>query len=145
MLLDSQLEFDPAGTAITSTQVSTNIINLVNARDMGIGTPLAILVSVTTAFTSTNSATLQVQAQGSTDSTTWSTYIETPALTAGVLTQYRYLLATDWPRPGPGQALPQYLRLNYPVGTGIFSAGAVAAYLLLGRDDIVYYPRNYAV
>lgn len=145
MLLDTQLEFDPIGTAITTTVRSVNIIDLVNNRDMGVGTPLAILVSVSTTFTSTNAATLQVQAQGSTDGSTWSVYIESRAYAAAALVAGRYLLATDWPRPGPGDSLPRYLSLNYVVGTGIFAAGAVGAYLLLGRDDIVYYPRNYAV
>lgn len=145
MLLDSQLQFDPTATAITTTVVSTNIIDLTNARDMGIGDnpTLKVLALVDTTFTTTNSATLQVQFQGSTDSSSWSTYVEGPALAAAALVAGRRLLDIDVPRPPSGVSLPRYLRLNYVVGTGVFSAGKLGSWLVIGRDDIVAYPKNY--
>jgi len=138
MIIDGYLLFDSAST-ITSTQVSTNIIDLVNARDMGVGDDpaLKIMCLVTTALTTTNSATLTVDAQGSTDNSTWTTYASSPAYTAGALVAGRRLFDIDWPRPPSGVSTPRYLRLNYTVGTGIFSAGAVTAALVLDRDDRV--------
>ncbi len=145
MILDSSLEFDPAGTAITTDQTSTNIIDLVDARDMGIGDApsLKVLTLVSTAFTTTDAATLQVQFQGSTDTTTWTTYAESAALAATVLTAGRQIFPIDVPRPPPGAALPQYLRLNYIEATGTFDTGALGAWLVIGRDDNPIYPKNY--
>ena len=145
MILDAELLFDSAASISGATGgASTNVIDLVNARDMEIGdaegkTP-KIMCLVTTAFATSNAATLNVQAQGSTDNITYTTYAESGAVAAAALTAGRYVLAIDWPRPNPGAALPRYLRLNYAIGTGAFTAGAVTAALVLGRDDIVAYP-----
>ncbi len=138
MIIDGLLLFDSAAL-VTSTAVSTNIVDLVNARDIGVGDDPAmkIMVLVTTAITTTNSATLTVSAQGSTDNSTWSTYASSPAYAAATLVAGTRLFDIDWPRPAAGLATPRYLRLNYTVGTGIFSAGAVTAALVLDRDDRV--------
>lgn len=144
MILDSSLQFSAAQQLLTNA-ASDNIVDLLNARDLGIGDSPAVQViaSVNTAFTTTNSGTLQVQFQGSTDSSTWTTYAETPAIAQSALTAGRQLAGFDVPRPGPGVALPRYYRLNYVVGTGTFTAGKVDAWLGIGRSDLVTYPKNY--
>ena len=66
MIIDGLLLFSSAQNITTGTaQVSTNIIDLLNARDMGIGNlyPLKIAVFVSTAFTSTDAGTLVISAQ----------------------------------------------------------------------------------
>jgi hypothetical protein len=144
MILDSTLQFSAAQQLLTNA-ASDNIIDLLNARDMGVGDSPAVQViaSVNTAFVTTNSGTLQVQFQGSTDSSTWTTYVETPAIAAANLAATRQLAAFDVPRPVSGAALPRYYRLNYIVGTGTFTAGKVDAWLGMGRNDAVVYPKNY--
>lgn len=145
MILDSQLLFDSASTISGATGgASQNVIDLVNKRDMGVGdaagaTP-KIMCLVSTAFLTTNAATLNVQAQGSTDNVTYTTYAESGAVAVAALTAGQYILAIDWPRPNPGAKLPRYLRLNYAIATGSFTQGAVTSALVLGRDDIVNYP-----
>lgn len=69
MLTDANLQFDPAGTAITVTAASTNVLDLLANRDLGAGKKkLNLLVDVTTSFTSgTATATLNVQLQGAPD------------------------------------------------------------------------------
>ena len=68
MFLDANLTFDTAA-AITTTRVSTNVIDLLANRDLGVGRVQVKLVClVTTAFTSaTPTATLNVQLQGAPD------------------------------------------------------------------------------
>jgi hypothetical protein len=70
MIRDAYLVFDPAATAITVTAVSTNVLDMGVARDMGIGRIQGkILALVGTQFTSgTATATMNVQLQGAPDS-----------------------------------------------------------------------------
>ncbi len=151
MILDNSLIFDSAASVAigVGSQASTNQINLVNARDMGVGSDEGVtpklMVLVTTAFTTTNAATLQVQVQGSTNNATYTTYAESDVISAANLAAGNQLLNIDMPRPAPGAALPQYLRLNYVVATGTFGAGALTSALVLTRGDNVNYPPGVAV
>jgi hypothetical protein len=138
MILDYNLLFDTAA-AITTTTVSTNVIDLAVARDIGIGqangaTP-QLMVLVATTFTSTGSGTLAVVVTGSTDNGTFDTYLTSPAYAKTVLTAGTRLLDVDWPRPAAGKSMPRYLRLGYTVATADFSAGAITAALVIGRAD----------
>jgi hypothetical protein len=75
MYMDGLLLFD-TNVAITSTAVSTNVIDLLNARDMGVGDDpaLDVVIQVTSALLSAGASTLTVQFQGSTDNTTYTVY-----------------------------------------------------------------------
>lgn len=125
-------------TAAVGSANSTNVIDLVNARDMGGvdgGIPFKIMCLVTTSLTSTGAATFQVLAQGSTDNTTFTTYAETPAMIATACTAGKMIANFDWPGVLPNDgSLPRYLRLRYTVGTAIVSAGALISTIVLGRD-----------
>lgn len=148
MILDSQLAFDEA-VAITATRASTNVIDLLDKRDMGIGEELQLIVIGDGLFASAGgTATLSIAVETSPDNVTYTASVSTPALTITQLNlefQQPYLLPIDMPRPRKGLALPRYIRLYYTVGTQNFTAGSVQAYLALGRDDMVYYPRNFDV
>lgn len=141
MILDGLLLFDNA-VAITVTRVSTNQLDLLNARDMGIGDSpsLKVRVLVTTPLVSGGATTLQVQFQGSTDNVTYTTYAESAAIAKAALVQGAHVFDIDVPRTQPGGALPRYLQLNYVVATGPFTAGAVTAGIVLGPDDNISYP-----
>ena len=54
------------------------------------------------------------------------------------------VLDGDVPRPSGGAAIPRYLRFNYVVANA-FTAGAVTAGIILGRDDLPAYPAGIAV
>lgn len=142
MILDGQLVFDASGTTITTTATSTNVIDLVNPRDMGIGDnpALKLAIFVNTAFTSTAAATLQIQAQGSTDNSNFTVMAESRAYAIADLVAGAKLFPIDWPAVGGVQALPRYLRLNYVGGTATFTTGKLSAYLVLDRQDNVQYP-----
>ena len=149
MILDYNYLFDGSasaaggvvGVALTSAGLftglaSTNVIDLVNARDMDVGEPkIRIMCLVTASFTSTGAATLQVQAQGSTDNTTFTTYSETPAMIATACTAGKMIANFDFPGVLPNDgSLPRYLRLRYVNGVSAISAGSVISALVLGRD-----------
>jgi len=156
-MLDSTLIFDgtlpSTGVAVTATRVSTNVIDVLTARDVGAGNMLQFVVDVTTTFTTTNSATLQVQFE--TCSTAGGSYIPlllSPVIAASNLIAGVRPLAFILPRnqfnnetAGVLQPPGQFLRLTYTVGTGVFSAGAVFAYLNPSPDVNTYYnyPNNY--
>lgn len=139
MFLDKLMQFDPAGTAITVTAVSTNVMDLLNARDLSIGPEgpsIDAVVTLGAAFTAAGAATLTVQLQGSTDNNTWTTYAQTDAIPkANLLAAAVIVLSLEAQRSAPHAAgLPRYLRLNYVVATGPFTAGTVEADLVVNAQ-----------
>lgn len=155
MILDGALQFSGtpgiAGspdTPTTGTQQSTNIIDLTNSRDMGIGDnpALKLLCVVKTAFTGGTS--LQVQFQGAPDSAgspgTWTTYAESATVLEADLLIGMYILPIDVPRPPPGVVLPRFYRLQY-VTAGTHSTGTLFAAIVLDRADYVVYPPGMTV
>jgi hypothetical protein len=151
MLLDSQLMFSNA-QALTATAASTDVVTFVNDRDMGIGKNVELVILGSGTFASTNgTATLTVQVQYSEDNSTYVTAAQSDAMTitqlnSAIANNEPYLLAMPLPRPKKGtDTRPLYVRLNYVVGTQNFTAGTVTAGLAIGRDDVVYYPRNFSV
>lgn len=146
MLTDASLQFSTL-QAITATAVSTNVADLGVAEDLGIGTPgLKFAIYVGTAFTTTNAATLTVQFQGSTDNSTFTTYLETNAIAVAALVA-NAKIPLNWGHRNTGAALGRYVRLNYVVGTGVFSAGTLSALAVIDRDDWSegLYPNGYTV
>lgn len=153
MIIDGALQFSgTAGTVssdspTTGTQFSNNVIDLLNARDMGIGDDpaLKVLCEVTTTFT--GGASLQVAVQGSVDNITYTTMVTGPVIVEANLLVGVYLANFDLPRiagpfpdhPGASQALPRYLRLAYISG-GTHGAGAVFGAIVLDREDQISYP-----
>lgn len=126
MILDQQLQLDPAATAITVTAASTNVIDLTNARDLAIGDAFEspeLVLTVTTAFTAVGAATLRIQFQGSTDNITFTTYCQTDDIPKANLTAGTVIKLRISPQPPHAVGLPRYLRVNYIVTTGPFTAG----------------------
>lgn len=162
MLIDNNLVFSN-NQAITSTADSTNVLDALqgitenigpNASafgiELGFGDGPAIpklLCIVNVAFVSAGGATLQIAWQGSTDSSSWTTYQETPTLSVANLGTIGNRVAMwDWPpRLVSTTALPRYFKLVYTVATSTFSAGKLFAAIVLQRDDKVYYPSGFSV
>lgn len=135
MYMDGNLLFD-SGVALTATAVSTNIFDLQNARDMGVGDDpaLDIVVVVTSALLSAGATTLQVQFQGSTDNSTWTTYFQTDTIAKANLVQGAKI-TFDWPRLPPGVTKPRYVRLNYVVATGPFTGGNITSFIVVDSQE----------
>ena len=153
MLFDANLMFDgglPSTGGITgvnvftngSSQASSNVLNLLNARDLGMApqgkATLQIFCLVTTAFSGGTS--LNVQFQGSTDNVTYTTYAETGAIPVASLSVGKNIFNQVIPGVQPEDgALPQYYRLNY-VCVGNVTAGAVISGLTQSDDNRYYAP-----
>lgn len=170
MILDKLLEFDPAGTAVTSTATSTNVIDLhgsglipaaaaLPGRDLGggnvgSGASPRIIVFITTTFAAAGAATLNIQFQGAPDNGSGAagsfvTYSETgviakASLAAGVLA-WSVPVPRILPVPNTPALLPRFLQLNYVVATGPFTAGKLSAYIALGDEASTVYQSGFTV
>jgi hypothetical protein len=132
-VLDGALQFTgTAGTVssdspTTGTQTSTNVLDLLNARDLGIGDD-----------------SLQIVIQGAPDNGSgspgsYTTYASGPVIAEANLTVGARLCDIDLPRKAQGAALPRFLRAQY-VTVGTHGAGAIFGAIVLDRQDDVYYP-----
>lgn len=156
MIIDGALQFTGTAGSVSSdspttgTQNSTNIIDLVNARDLGIidgDDALDILFQVTTLFAGGTS--LQIEIQGAPDNGsgspgTYTTYASGPVIAEADLVVGRRLFDIKLPRKADAAALPRFLRARY-VTVGTHSAGAVYGAIVLDRQDMVYYPAGITI
>lgn len=128
-----------AGLTASST---SSTINITTPAELGIGDGEAvpkIAAYVGTAFTSASaSLALNFQFQGSTDSTNWTTYIESGALATSVLVANAKVMAWDLPHRSPGAAFPQYYRLRVASSGNTnesVSSGSIFAGIVIQRND----------
>lgn len=158
MILDAFLAFDTGQNLaqVVGTYNSANVIDFggpglpvlasgQGARDMGIGDDpaLKMMVEILTTFTSGGAGTLQVAIQGAADNgsgapLTYTTWWTSPAYALATLNAGSRLMNIDFPRPPDGSPIPRFVRLNYIIGGATMTAGNVAAYIVLDRDDQPY-------
>lgn len=169
MLFDLGLLFYHAGTGVQMTtgeyvnlagataSSASSVISLGNARDLGIGngpdTPMVAL-SIGTAITSSCSSMLiNIQFQGSTNSTAWTTYAETGAASTASYAAGAQPLPINVPRRPTSAALPSFYRVTTVV-TGTLasesiSTGTIIGGIVLGRadsaDTLGLYPSGFSV
>lgn len=149
MIIDSQLLFSNA-QAITTSAASESVYDATGAplngtnigiastfaTDLGVGDGVAkpkVCAYVGTAFAGGTSVTIAFQ--GSTDGTTYTTYVTTPALVTATLTAGRRVAAFDWPATPEQDTLPRYYRLYYTV-SGTYTAGTLTAGIGLQQDQL---------
>jgi hypothetical protein len=169
MILDSLLSFVPVGanqSLVAGAGVSIASQNIIDLLGTGVGTaPQNIIGNATlfgedagvgmnkpqvevligTAFTTGNSATLNVAFQGAPDTGssgsyqpgTWTTLVETGAIAASSLTASAVIARFDFPPAFPANLSPRYLRLYFQIVSGTnFTAGTIAsAIVTMVRDD----------
>lgn len=140
----------PTGVAITATRVSTNVLDLLVARDLGAGAILGIHVDVTVAFATLTS--LEIALQVSADNSTFYDIMESPVYPVAQLIAgapiFRYALPLNQAlNSTAGVLLPpaRYLRLNYTVAGSNATAGSVFSYMnpINDRQQTYIYPNNY--
>jgi len=147
--IDNNLIFDTAN-AITTTRDSTNVIDLTVQEDIGDGSgqaDLEIIVQVATTMTATTTtATLTCAFEGSTNSTTYTIFAQSDAISTASLTQGTQILNIKVPmrRLVIGDAKPRYLKLVYTC-SATFGAGAVTAWIGGDRQTNTGYPSGFTV
>jgi len=143
------------GVAITTTRQSTNVLDLLAARDVGADEPLGIHVLCTATFTSTLSSLLTVSYEVcDTEGGTYLGLLQTmpipkAQLIAGeeifrvALPVNQVLNATAGVLAAPGR----FIALRYTVTTGPFDTGSVFAYLnpRPDRNAFTTYSPSYTV
>lgn len=138
---------------VTSTGLGSSVINLTALEDMGIGSGVSapkIAAYIGTGITCASSAMrVSLQFQGSTDSSNWTTYVETPASTTASFASGKVFPIT-LPHRSQGASLPQYYRLFLNITgttTETISTGTILAGVVMQRDDnpIGQYASNFTV
>ena len=129
MILDADLQFSDA-QVVTATAASTNLIDMGSIRDVAVGKPMYVIVSVTTALTNTGTVTITVESDdnsGFSSATTQQTIGVLQTSAAGT-----QLIAPLYPADNN----ERYMRLKYTI-SGTVSTGNVDAFL---SDSYEYVP-----
>lgn len=151
MFLDAQ-NLVSSAQAVTATAVSTNTIDLSQARDIGPGFDLRFSITVDVAATAAGAATVTFQAISSAAAALTSPTIlsQTDAIGKAELTAGRRPIELIIPRSVlAAQPIGQrYLGIQYTVATGPLTAGSFTAGIVAGefvQDVGKVYPAGYAI
>jgi hypothetical protein len=151
-MIDSYLAFSSA-QALTATAVSTNVIDLLNERDIGIGKEeLTVAVYTTAALTSGGSTTLVVALQTAPDSSgspgSYITIAQSQSIAiADIAAAGTKICEIRIPAtiPQTSANLGRFLRLNYTVAVSDFNGGTISAYIIGAHDNVPSYPAGVIV
>jgi hypothetical protein len=154
MIIDNNLILD-TNAAITTTRDSTNVIDLSQARDIGVSEETAtldVIIQIMTAMVSaTTTATLVTAIEGSTNNASYDILAETDAISTASLLAGVQVLNVHVPArkyvTGNGVAGSQpyrYLKINY-LCSNTFTAGNVSAWIGAGNEDSLSYPSGFTV
>lgn len=143
MMTDALLQLSSA-QAVTATAVSTNTIDLSQARDIGSGNDLYAVFTVDTTATAAGAATVnfQIITSANANLSSANVLVQTDAIPIAQLTAGRKPIAIEIPE-SILTSLPigqRYLGVNYVVGTGPLTAGAFSATI---TDTDVSVSKNY--
>lgn len=112
MLLDAQLQFS-ASQAITVDAVSTNIIDLGVARQIGVGEPMVVFIAVIVAADATTgdeTYSFELQTDDNSSFSSATTLFDQDIPRANLTLGSQHVIAI------PTARVERYIRLNYDVG-----------------------------
>ena len=125
MIMDKELEFSDS-QAVTASAASTNVVDLGQTYDIGVGEDLYFVVQVDAAATAAGAATVTFTLQTDTVENFASPtgLINSDAIGKAALTVGAKPIVARIPH-----GAQRYLRAHYTVGTGPLTAGAFSAFL----------------
>jgi hypothetical protein len=146
MIIDSRNKFceDLAVDSGTGTALEGDVIDLKTVRDIGNGQPVYAVITVSTAFDSGTSSTVNFQIASDAQEAiatngTASVHAQTGAIAHTALPAgKRYVL----PLPLEGTAYERYLGLLVVTGAAATTAGAITAFLSMDPDGWRAYPEG---
>jgi hypothetical protein len=150
MYIDGDLIFEPvAGTLVTATADSTNVLDLGVKRDIGIGDNPALWVDVIALATFATGTSLTIALKASQDNATFFVLAQTEAIPVAVLLAGTILWQIPVPQESPdfntATFHARYYKLTYTVGGSNFTTGSLWAGLLLHPQRNVIYPPGVAI
>lgn len=147
MILDRQNTVSLA-QAVTATAVSTDTIDLGQARDLGVADPLQWVITLDQAFNNLTSLEFQVISSANANLSSANVLASTGPVVLAQLTAGRRPIVIDMPRSLLA-ALPtgqRYIGLNYVVAGTAPSTGQITAALVMDVQDIgKNYPSGYTI
>ncbi len=141
----------------TTASSASSVINMGVKQDMGIGDgefiPKVAVYTSTGITSACSSVKINWQFQGSTDSSNWTTYVESGSNSTASYGAGVNILPIDVPKRPAGVALPQYYRLNMVLSGNAngeaMSAGTLIGGLVIQRadnaDTLGQYPSGFSV
>lgn len=143
MYIDAQLLLSDA-QALTADAASTNTVDLGSDRNIGIGEPLAVVVSVDVAAAGGGTLAIVLQSDDNTSFSSATTVATTGAVAAASYTAgAKFIIAV------PADTLTErYIRLNYDLTTmtGITVTAFVTPLSMADTSGAsVYYPKGYTI
>ena len=120
MKLDAYNTFSDS-QAITATAASENELEF-PVGNIGEGSPVFIYTQATETFTASGDATLTITLQDSADGSTWADVVQTAPIPKADLVAGDVPIVVSVPR-----GTEKFLRLNYTVASGPFTAGKLYA------------------
>lgn len=140
MIEDAQLLFSDA-QAVTATANSTNVIDLLVARNINRNRELRWFVSCLSAAAAAGAATVTVslvQADTADLATNPTVLYTSPVIPKATLVAGYRLVDVVVPTISPGQ---RYMGLVYTIATGPLTAGTFTSGFVLDTDGETYYPQ----
>tara|TARA_R110000822_G_scaffold75151_10_gene180807 strand:+ start:3782 stop:4219 length:438 start_codon:yes stop_codon:yes gene_type:complete len=132
MIMDKLGEFADGGdiSAVASTVLSDNVIDIGNSRDIGQGQPIYLVIQIDVAVSGTSSTInfrLRSDSTAAIHATTSTAHIETGAIPEATLVA-GYTTVIPLPM---GTAYEQFIGVQAVIGTATTTAGTYSAFLTL--------------
>lgn len=142
MIMDSLLEFADGQdiSQVAGTYLSTNVIDLQEARDIGNGQPLYLVIQIDAAVVGTSSTVnfrLRSDSVAAIHATTSTAHLETGAIAEAVLVAGKQFI---FALPLEGNAYERYIGIQAIVAVATTSAGTYSAFLTFDPHGNKSYP-----